>query len=81
MLYIASFKKIVEYNLRSKVITNSISAHSSNVSAMLEIPESNLVITGGYDGMLNVWEFMNWKKRKEWLWGGWIYSILNAKVY
>jgi FOG: WD40 repeat len=76
---IASFKKIIEYDLKKKQYIKVIPAHDSNVSCLFEVPNQYLLISGGYDGMLNVWEYTTWKHRMEFKWGGWIYQIASVK--
>jgi len=75
-LLLACFKKILEYDLRSKTITKTIKAHDSNVSALVEISNQYLIVSGGYDGVLILWEQNRWKPRREHTWGGWIYNVL-----
>ncbi len=76
ILLLACFKKIFEYNLHSKTITRTIQAHDTNVSALVEIPNQYLIVSGGYDGALILWEQNRWKIRREYNWGGWIYNLV-----
>jgi len=76
ILLLACFKKIFEYSLTSKTITKTIQAHDTNVSALVEIPNQYLIVSGGYDGALILWEQNRWKIRREYNWGGWIYNLM-----
>lgn len=45
------------------------------------IENTDYMLSGGYDGTINVWEYSNFKKINEWYWGGWIYNLMPIKKH
>ena len=78
-IYIASYQYIFIFDINKNRIATKFRAHDSTVSVLMLIAPQYFLFSGGFDGMVNMWELETWNLISTINLSGWVYAISQLK--